>query len=385
MQHCPVVRVGINLLWLVPGVVGGSEEQTTGLLSAIARCPPRDIEITLFALGPFVEAYPELGEAFPTVVCRLDGRRKARRVAAESTWLALHAKRRGLDLLHHAGGTIPVVRTAPSLLTIHDLQPLFFSTNFGLVKRFYLGRRLPSSARHSRAVITMTEYTRNTVIERLGVPPRRVVVVPPALGSTPAPGDGAGRGTASTYSIDGPFFLYPAITYPHKNHLLLVRAFADVVTLHPDALLVLTGGPATVENAVLAEARDRGVAGSVRRVGRIPRPDLTWMYRHATALTFPSLFEGSGLPVLEAMDHGCPVIAADATALPEVVGEGGMLVDANDAGEWTKAMVSLLDESRRRDAMREAALARAATLRSLSTPERLSTAYRAAIALADSP
>src|SRR5207249_1109877 len=123
---------------------------------------------------------------------------------------------------------------------------------------------------------------------------------------------------ASTYAIDGPFFLYPAITYPHKNHVLLVRAFADVVTLHPDALLVLTGGPGTLEDAVRAEASDRGVAGRVRRLGRVPRRDLMWMYRHATALTFPSLFEGSGLPVLEAMAHGCPVIAAHATALPEV-------------------------------------------------------------------
>jgi alpha-1,3-rhamnosyl/mannosyltransferase len=372
------VRLGINLLWLVPGVVGGSEEQTTGLLDAITKCPPRDVEITLFALRPFVDAYPELSAAFPTVVCRLDGRRKGVRVAAEATWLLAHARRRGLDLLHHAGGTIPFVRATPSLLTIHDLQPLLMASNFSWVKRTYLRRRLPSSARRARAVITMTEYTRGTVVERLGVSPERVVVVPPALGSF----DEVAGDLASTYAIDGPFFLYPAITYPHKNHVLLVRAFADVVALHPDAQLVLTGGPGPLEDAVRTVARERGVAHRLRRVGRIPRRHLMWMYRHATALTFPSLYEGSGLPVLEAMDHGCPVIAADATALPEVVAAAGMLVDPHDPGEWTKAMLSLLEESPRREALRAAGLARAAQLRSLATPEGVSRAYSAAIALA---
>jgi alpha-1,3-rhamnosyl/mannosyltransferase len=106
------------------------------------------------------------------------------------------------------------------------------------------------------------------------------------------------------------------------------------------------------------------------------------MYRHATALTFPSRFEGSALPVLEAMDRGCPVVAADATALPEMVGAGGTLVDPKDSGSWTKAMVALLEDHERRESQREAARQRAAEVRAGATPERVSAAYRVAIDLA---
>src|SRR5581483_12014149 len=138
--------------------------------------------------------------------------------------------------------------------------------------------------------------------------------------------------------LDGPFFLYPAITYAHKNHSVLVTAFADVVRHRPDALLVLTGGPAEMEHELSDRAVALGIAHRIRRLGRIPRGNLTWLYRNATALTFPSRFEGFGLPVLEAMGHGCPVIAAAAAALPEVVGDSGMLLPPDDPGAWAAAM-----------------------------------------------
>ncbi len=251
------LRVGVNMLWLVPGVVGGSEEYTTRLIAAWLEAPRDDVELTLFVLRPFVDAYPELADGVPTVVCPLSGSSKALRVAAEATWLAVEARRRRIDLLHHAGGTIPLLRLTPSLLTIHDLQPLLLPDNFSRVKQAYLRWRLPPSARKSRLVVTLTEYTRRTIVERLGVPAARIDLVRP--GYTAALAEGADGDPRADYEIDGPFFLYPAITYPHKNHDVLVRAFARVVEERPDALLVLTHRGAQMESHVRELIRTLGV------------------------------------------------------------------------------------------------------------------------------
>ena len=162
------------------------------------------------------------------------------------------------------------------------------------------------------------------------------------------------------YGITGPFFLYPAITYPHKNHLTLLRAFADLRSTHPDANLVLTGGEAKAEPAVRNEISRLGLVDHVKRLGRIPRGDLETLLDAATAVTFPSLFEGFGIPVLEAMTHGRPVISSNTTSLPDVVGDAGILIDPHRPAEWTKAMAELLDHPDRCEELRRAGLARAA-------------------------
>ena len=110
-----VGHVGVNLLWLVPGVVGGSEEYTTRLLAGLAEHPAPDLHLTLFVLEPFVAAHPDLVAAYPTVTLRLDGARKPLRIVAESTWLPQRTRSRHIDLLHHAGGVVPLLsRPRPS-------------------------------------------------------------------------------------------------------------------------------------------------------------------------------------------------------------------------------------------------------------------------------
>jgi alpha-1,3-rhamnosyl/mannosyltransferase len=367
------LHVGVNLLWLVPGVVGGSEEYTTRLLAARLEQPPDDNDLTLFVLRPFVEMYPELVEAYPTVVCPISGSSKAVRIMAEATWLAFQARRRRIDLMHHAGGTIPLLRTTPSMVTIHDLQPLLLPDNFSRVKQLYLQRRLPASARKSRLVVTLTEYTLGTIVKRLNVPVERVEIVAP--GYTSALAEDPNGDPRARYQITGPFFLYPAISYPHKNHELLLRAFAKVMKEHPDVLLVLTHRPAQMDKHLRELAAELGIEDNLRRLGHIDRGDLNWLYKNAVALTFPSRFEGFGLPVLEAMGHGCPVIAAAATALPEVVGASGVLLSPDDADAWAAAMIDVLTNPARREWLAEAGIARTAEFRWSSSAQELHRAY----------
>jgi alpha-1,3-rhamnosyl/mannosyltransferase len=328
------VRVGVNLLWLVPGEVGGSETWITELLAELEGRDHRP-ELVVFA-SPTVLAAHRFLRSFEVVEAPEGvGPSRVVRVAAEATWLAWAARRARLDILYHPGGTVPLLRATPSVVTIHDLQPLVFPENFSKVKLAYLRRRLGPSVRSARLVTAISEYTRTELRDHLGVPDERVAVTPPAVDPDPAP-VGA-MDVVSLYRLDRPWFVYPAITYRHKDHATVVRAMADV----PDSLLVLTGGPGPAEQHVTELVAELGLADRIRRTGRIDFAQLDALYRGAVACVFPSRFEGVGIPVLEAMARSCPVIAADATALPFVVGSAGDLVPVGEPPAWAAAMVRL--------------------------------------------
>jgi alpha-1,3-rhamnosyl/mannosyltransferase len=232
-------------------------------------------------------------------------------------------------------------------------------------------------------VLVLSEDTKRSVINHLGADPDRIMIVPPGIGIEPEPEHDPTVDPASSFALDGPFFLYPAITYPHKNHLLLLAAFARVVARRPEVLLVLTGGEAQDEGAVMAAIDELGIRDNVRRLGRIPRSDLVWLYRKATALTFPSRFEGFGIPVLEAMAHACPVLAADATALPEVVGGAGMLLPPEDPDAWAEAMLQVLDDHALRSSLRVRGAHHAAAFSWPAATAKLLAAYRRAVEVGD--
>ncbi len=375
------LRVGVNLLWLVPGVVGGSEEYTTRALRALAQAAPADLHVTLFVLAPFAAAHPDLVATYPTVAVGLDGRSKLRRVLAEAVWLPWHARRRCIQLLHHAGGVIapgPGVARFPALLTIHDLQPLVLPENFRLVKRRWLATMLPRSARRARVVTTPSEPASASVVDRLGVPTERVLTVPHGI-ETPAP-VAAERQTAvrRRYHLDGPVILYPAIPYRHKGHDVLVRAFGQMIRSQPDAVLVLPGDTWATEAGLAATIRASGAGAQIRRTGRISWDDLHALYALATVVAVPSRFEGFGAPALEAMAAGTAVVVADATALPWVVGDAGIRVPPGDVTAWTDALTRLLDDPEERRSRVTAGRARAATFTWDRTATALAAAYRQA-------
>ncbi len=368
---------------MVPGVVGGSEEYTTRLLGGLAEHPAPDLHPTLFVLEPFAAAHPDLVAAFPTVTVGLDGARKALRVIAESTWLPRRARLRRMDLMHHAGGVIPPLGSTPAVLTIHDLQPLAMPSNFSRLKRTYLAEMLPRSAKAARLVITPSDHARGEVVSLLGVAQERVRTVPHGIapiGTAPTAPQRAAVRTRHRLATGERFFLYPAIAYPHKNHALLIDAFSRVAEEHADLALVLTGGVGPEDARLTEHIAARGLADRVRRLGRIPRFDLDVLLAEATALTFPSLYEGFGAPVLEAMARGCPVIAADAAALPELVGAAGMLVDPHDPDAWAQAMTTLLTDEARCASASAAGLVRAATFTWDRAAGALAETYRQALA-----
>ncbi len=358
------LRVAVNLTWLVPGVVGGTETYATGLLRALARCPRErhGVELMLVALPALAQAHPDLTAAFPTTFAPLPpGRHVVRRVALESTWLPAVLQRARPDVVHHLGGVVPPgSRAAPgaSVVTVHDLQYLHHPEYFSRAKRAYLHAVTVPSLRAADVVMTPSRFTGQDLVSRLGVQADRVVVVPPVLQDL-APPDGPGPDAHDAMGAMGDgrrWVHYPAALYPHKNHLTLLAAFAQLAADLPDVDLVLTGasgagawGSAGSVEVALRDAISRaGLQQRVRVLGHLERARYQRVAHGAAAMAFPSRFEGYGLPVAEAMRAGVPVLAADAGALPEVVGSapaGAMLLHPDDTAGWERALREVLTDA----------------------------------------
>ena len=346
-----MTRVGMNLLWLVPGEVGGSEEYTVGLLRAyrgLQADRPEVVvpEVVLYVNRRFARDHHVLSAAFPTVVAPIDGSSRPLRVLIESTWLAWRTRRDRLDAVHHGGGTMPAVRTLAGLVTLHDLQPITHPERFGPIKRLYIRTMVPRSLRAARRVVCLAGFTARDSVSLAGVDPGRIALIP--SGVDPAgPGPGPERRAEVLEGLgltDRPFVLYPAITYEHKNHRTLLRAFVRLRDSRPDLRLVLTGGVGPREPQVLSLIAELGLEASVHRTGRISSEDLDVLYRTAAVMAFPSAYEGFGLPLLEAMVRGCPVVASGVGGLIEVGGAAAVLVDPFDIEDWADALGSVLDD-----------------------------------------
>src|SRR5918994_1771584 len=349
------MRVGCNLLWLVPGAVGGSETAIVALLRELGRQRPADLDVSLYALHAFAAEYPDLAQRFPTRAIPLTGRLKPLRVAAENTWLATQARQDGLDLVHHLNAVLPLVRRTPGIVTVHDLQPFEMAANFHSAKRVYLHRLVPRSIRRARLVLTPSEFVRQGVIDRFGVAPERV--------------------RATRWGVDPPN-TEVAVGQAAARHR---PPPATVAAQEHDVVLVLTGGEAQAEDRIRALIAGTGLRGRVRRTGRIPRDDMLAIVRGAVALTFPSRYEGFGLPALEAMSLGTPVLAGNAASLPEVVDDAGRLIDPDDADAWGEAMLRLLHDGDERERLIAAGQARAAAFPWATTAGDTPAAYRDAV------
>jgi alpha-1,3-rhamnosyl/mannosyltransferase len=343
-------RVGVNLLWLVPGEVGGSEEYTVRLLSALADLGSGDVDVILYVNKRFSSAHPEIVSRFTTVVAPVSGSSRVLRVIAESTWLAIRSRVDRCALVHHAGGTMPAVRTVPGVLTLHDLQPLANPERFGLIKGSYIRFIAPRSLRRAEFVVCLSRYVANDAIVRVGLPAEQIRIVPCGIADPGAAFDAQRLcELLDRFDLeDRPFIIYPAITYPHKNHTTLVAAFAQIAEQHDEVRLVFTGGAGSNDPVVQSTIEAYGLDSKVIRTGRVPESDLDLLYRAAMMMAFPSLYEGFGLPLLEAMSRGCPIVASDAASLPEVAGDAAEFVDPIDVAGWANALSALIEDPARR-------------------------------------
>jgi glycosyltransferase involved in cell wall biosynthesis len=244
-----------------------------------------------------------------------------------------------LDVVHYPL-TVPVPATdAPTVVTLHDIQHRDLPDFFGPARRSFRRIAYDRAAKAAAAVVVTSEFVRERALDVLELDPARVHVIPHAIDHTVfAPGSEEAE----------PFVLYPARPWPHKNHARLFEAFASLRETRPRLRLVLTGG---------GHERLGTLPDGVESLGTVSTNALASLYRRAACLVFPSLYEGFGLPPLEAMACGCPVAASNAGAIPEVCGDAAVYFDPTDVDAMASAMV---EADGRRDALRAKGFARAA-------------------------
>ncbi len=308
----------LNALWLDPSVSGGPETYLRGLAPALARVAP-DLELCVVAGHRGARALHEEGWSAWARVLSLpceDGQR-VRRTVAEQLMLPLLARRLQVDLLHSLASVAPIRAGVPSAITLHDATFLRMPT-FGRLTTFGMSQVIARAARHADSLLAGSAAARDEICAIIGLAPAAFTVVPHGAGRPPDVDPLEESALRERHSLgSGRVVLCVAAKRPHKNQALLLRALP---LLPDDALLVLVGHAEPYEEELRRLGHELGIEQRVRIVGYVSDAELEGLWRTAACAAFPTLGEGFGLPVVEAMARGVPVACSDLPVLREVGG-----------------------------------------------------------------
>lgn len=253
------------------------------------------------------------------------------------------------DLFFSPGYNTPLTCPSPFVFTIHDLSHVYCPENSSPLIRLYYSTILKRNCHRAASILTVSEFTRVQIVEWAGVSPEKVANVSCGVDATYHPG-------GDVYGFPFPYLLCVSNRKRHKNEFRIVEAFAKA-GISKQVHLVFTG---EITSELSDYIRRLGVDAHVHFTGAVPEAQLPSLYRGALALAFPSLYEGFGLPMLEAMACGTPVVTSNVTAMPEVAADAALLVNPASTDEIAQAIKSIVCETQLRSQLREKGLARAA-------------------------
>lgn len=346
------VRVGIDgRAFTSPAA--GVRRYVTGLTRAIGAMPDAGIELVTIASD---------GPSAPTNLGR------------HATALPLAIRVAGVDLFHAPAYTAPLWGSTPVVLSIHDVSyarhPEWYPYRRDPLRRWFYRR----SARRATLVITISEFSKREIVAAYDIPPDRIVVTPLGVSDQFRPPPESARAAAA--ERDRPFLLHVGDLHARRNLGIVVRALARLRDVRP--MLVLVGVDRGLAEPLLAEAARLGVADAIDIRGRVPDAELVTLYQRCRALVYPSRYEGFGFPLIEAMACGAPVIASNASAIPEVTGSAAVLLDPDDDAGFADAIGRVLADAVHAADLRARGLARAAQFTWADVAARTIDAYRRA-------
>lgn len=376
----PGLRLGVNGAFLTTGR-GGMGTFVRSLLRGLLTAAP-EIEIVLYCPrktravllreDPWTQGVHFVDT--PTVE-HPTGQRMVR-MATELAWLPVRARRDGVDVLHHTANIGPPFGAVPSVLTVHDLMWRHYPSTHPALSRAMLSVVTPAALRATDRITTVSRFSAQDIEQSYRLAPGAVTVIPLGPGKERTPGD-AGAARERHNLGDRSVLLSMGVGFENKNVARLLEAFARVGPAR-DMVLVHTGGPAVEGARWQALATTLGIADRVRFPGYerdTTDQEVEDLFATATALVHPSLFEGFGLPVVEAMRRGVPVAASDHTALPEVGGDAVLWFDPTDVGAIADAIARVADEPALRDVLIANGLRQAATFSWERTAAEYATIY----------
>lgn len=349
------MHIGIDASRLATTARTGTERYSYEIIGALARLDRRN-PYTLYCNG-LPAALPPLGTnvtvrslPFPRLWTHLR--------------LGWEMQRHPPDVLFIPAHVVPSIHPPRTVVTIHDLGYLAFPEAHTRARRLDLHLSTLWSTRTAHHIIAVSQATRNDLIRRYLVPPTKISVIHHGLSAHfhPPTSHTEHETVAARYGIHGPYLLSVGTVQPRKNLVRLIDAYAQVVrdnagdTPH----LVLAGKRGWLTESIERRATEHGIAERVHFTGYVDDADLPALLGGAVAFVFPSLYEGFGFPVLEAMACGTPVLTSTTSSLPEVAGDAALLVDPHNTHAIAGGLVQLITDAALRTTLRERGLARAA-------------------------
>jgi glycosyltransferase involved in cell wall biosynthesis len=342
------MRIGINLLYLIPGIVGGTETYAAGLLHGLAEIDELD-EFVVF-VNKESENWP-IPEAsnFNRVVCPVYANNRIQRYLFEQLRLPKLLIKHRINLVHSPGYVMPLKSPCPSIVSILDIV-YEYPGAYSFLKKQILKILVGASARRADHILTISESSRKQILSRFNIQPEKVTVTLLAHKLREKGNEQNWTELNSKFGIFSEYLLTFSSLSPSKNIPMLLKAFAQLLEkLNKKIKLVLVGHEPGRGESLKKIANELGLQDSVIFTGYLSDKDLSLLLSHAMIFVFPSLYEGFGLPVLEAMSNGIPTICSNVASLPEVAGDAALFFNPGSLDEITKVLQSLIADPDLRD------------------------------------
>ena len=282
-----------------------------------------------------------------------------RRILWESFELPRLAEKDRVDLFYSPGFSPPPRGRFKKVVTVHDLIGLIYPGNVGPAAQWYWSHWLPRNVRRADTLVASSESTRRDIQKYLHVPEREVRVVPLAVSPVfEKRSKSVSEPTLKKYAISAPYFLCVGTLEPRKNGVLLVRAFSEIAAANPEIALVFAGKDGGAEEAIRKAVRESGLKNRVKLLGYVPDADLVNLYNGALGYVIISLYEGFGLPVLEAMSCGITGVVSRVSSLPEVAADTAWQADPADYRSVSRALSEMAENADKRGCLASAAYER---------------------------
>ena len=352
------MRIGVNTLFMLPGKVGGTETYVRGLLYGLSKVDKVN-EYILFTNNSNHNSIEISSDRFSKILCMVSETSRLARVVYEQLFLPGIAAKHAVDILHSPGYVSPIAGKFAKVVTIHDMQYMYYPAYFNKAKLAYWKYLLPKSAKKSDVILTVSENSKADIIDFLKIPSNKVFVTYEAAklvsNSTE---DDVIPDITKKFGIYDDYILSVASLLPHKNLNKLIDSFV----LLEDKIahqLVFVGLKRSALNEIKKTAENKlKNPNRIAILGYIPDQDLSAVYKRASLFVLPSLFEGFGIPLLEAMSFGCPVAASNKTSIPEVVGDSAILFDPNSSEQIAEKISDILFDNTLRERLIDKGLQR---------------------------